>query len=166
MVKDYLQLPDGLRAQLKKPLGTVVKNLDPSSIYRQLVVSVGDETSIKLINLGFQPDILIYDGRCQRKDIEIPEKLLEYDATDLEIENPPGYLNKEIFSLLEESFNRKGKTRIHVRGEEDLIALAAISIAPPNSVVLYGQPNEGTVVVDVDEKIKKKVNDIIKAMRE
>jgi hypothetical protein len=36
--------------------------------------------------------------------------------------------------------------------------------APENSLVVYGQPREGLVVVKVDEKIKKRVKEIVDSM--
>ena len=45
-------------------------------------------------------------------------------------------------------------TIIVVDGEEDLLALPAIALAPLTSVILYGQPDEGLVIVKVDEGIR------------
>ena len=47
---------------------------------------------------------------------------------------------------------------------KDLLALVAILEAPKNSLVVYGQPYEGVVVVKVDETIKEKAKKIIQAM--
>jgi hypothetical protein len=51
-----------------------------------------------------------------------------------------------------------------VEGEEDLLTLVAVVEAPENSLVVYGQPREGLVVVKVDEKIKKRVKEIVDSM--
>ena len=40
--------------------------------------------------------------------------------------------------------------KIVVEGEEDLATLPAILYAPPGSVVVYGQPDEGSVLVKVN----------------
>ncbi len=37
-----------------------------------------------------------------------------------------------------------------VDGEEDLAVLPCVLTAPPESVVLYGQPGEGVVLCEVD----------------
>jgi len=43
-----------------------------------------------------------------------------------------------------------------VTGEEDLLALPAIVLAPLGSVVLYGQYDKGVVINEVTEELKKK----------
>jgi hypothetical protein len=51
-----------------------------------------------------------------------------------------------------------------VLGEEDLLTLPAIVEAPIISFVIYGQPEEGIVLVEVDEKKKKEIHALIDAM--
>ncbi len=51
-----------------------------------------------------------------------------------------------------------------VDGEEDLLTLVAVLCAPENSLVVYGQPHEGIVVVKVTEKTKRKIRRIVEAM--
>ena len=54
-------------------------------------------------------------------------------------------------------FKVGGSLFLVVDGEEDLLALPSILFAPLNAYVLYGQPNEGIVVVSVTESLKIKV---------
>ena len=54
--------------------------------------------------------------------------------------------------------------RIIVQGEEDLLVLPVVLFAPANSVVLYGQPNEGLVIVKISEGIRNKVKAIMNSM--
>ena len=56
------------------------------------------------------------------------------------------------------------KTLILVDGEEDLFALPAIFLAPINSLVLYGQPNKGFVLVKVTDKTRLIAMKILKEM--
>jgi uncharacterized protein (UPF0218 family) len=51
--------------------------------------------------------------------------------------------------------------RIVVSGEEDLLALPLFVMVPNGSVVLYGQPLEGMVIVRIDEKIRWKARDLL-----
>ena len=51
-----------------------------------------------------------------------------------------------------------------VDGEEDLLALTAILCAPENSLVIYGQPHEGIVVINVTEKTREKTRRIVDTM--
>jgi len=48
-----------------------------------------------------------------------------------------------------------------VDGEEDMLALPIFSIAPDCSVVLYGQPLEGIVIVKITPKTRKKAKDLM-----
>jgi GTP-dependent dephospho-CoA kinase len=49
---------------------------------------------------------------------------------------------------------------IDVSGEEDLLAIPAILLAPLSSVVVYGQFDQGIVVAHVTEQNKKRVYDL------
>jgi len=54
--------------------------------------------------------------------------------------------------------------RIIVTGEEDLLVLPVAVFAPGNSVVLYGQPNEGLVLVQITEEVRNKAKSIMDLM--
>jgi hypothetical protein len=45
-----------------------------------------------------------------------------------------------------------------IEGEEDLTALAFVLSAGENDLVVYGQPDEGVVVVRPDAKLKKRIS--------
>jgi hypothetical protein len=57
------------------------------------------------------------------------------------------------------------QTKIVVEGEEDLLTLIAIMNAPQESLVVYGQPHEGIVVVKVTEDKKTEISELLKAMK-
>ena len=59
---------------------------------------------------------------------------------------------------------KMGRSAVIVDGEEDLLALVAISVAPDGSLVVYGQPNEGLVLVPVTSQKKKEIADILALM--
>jgi len=44
---------------------------------------------------------------------------------------------------------------VHIKGEEDLLTLPAVLFAPLDSVVCYGQPGKGMVLVKVTEEKKR-----------
>jgi len=48
-----------------------------------------------------------------------------------------------------------------IKGEEDLLTLPAILLAPLGAIVIYGQKDVGAVVVEVTEEIKQKISNII-----
>ena len=77
------------------------------------------------------------------------------------ITNPPGTLSTESIILLRDLIKQNIDSLIVVDGEEDLLALPSILFAPINGHVLYGQPNEGLVIVSVTESLKVKVYGIL-----
>lgn len=161
----YLHLPPSLRGELKKPFGPVVEKVEASLLAGRLVIAVGDAVTQELAARGMPPKVGVYDGRCQRKAIDVPAAVRAYPAVDESLDNPPATLNPDVFGVLKAAYDRKEATRIEVEGEEDLIALAAMSSAPDNALVLYGQPGEGTVVVSVDAAVRQKADSIIHAMQ-
>ena len=52
-----------------------------------------------------------------------------------------------------------------VDGEEDLLVLPVCLFAPENSVVMYGQPNEGLVVAEITDEVRDKVQKIVNQMK-
>ncbi len=52
-----------------------------------------------------------------------------------------------------------------VDGEEDLLTLVAVLYAPENALVVYGQPNQGIVVVRVTSKKRAEAERIWGAMK-
>jgi len=65
---------------------------------------------------------------------------------------------------IQTSLQGEEKIKIIVEGEEDLATLPAILYAPMGSAVVYGQPNEGSVLVDVTAEKKLHIEELIKRM--
>jgi uncharacterized protein (UPF0218 family) len=159
-----LELPEHLRNRLKRPFGRLISDVNELEIDSETVITIGDKTSDEVLRRGIKPKICVYDGRIKRKKIQIPDMIKEFDAEDIEVKNPPGGLTQEVFNAIELALKGRSNFKIRVDGEEDLIAIAAIALAPLGSLVLYGQPDEGLVVVRVDNKNKLEVKSIIEEM--
>ncbi|MEM3040843.1 MAG: DUF359 domain-containing protein, partial [Nitrososphaerota archaeon] len=84
-------------------------------------------------------------------------------ATELSCINEPGTISEDAYSTVSKAMLMPRPVVVRVRGEEDLLALVAIIEAPIGSVVLYGQPGVGVVVVDVDERAKQNALSILRA---
>lgn len=125
------------------------------------VVCVGDKTSENVLLNGIKPKICVYDGRIMREDVGISKAIRDFEARELRVRNPPGTLTRELFKAIETGFKEKGSFKIRVYGEEDLATLAAILLAPDGTKILYGQPKKGLVEMDVDDKIKREVEEIL-----
>ena len=60
---------------------------------------------------------------------------------------------------------QKPPIRLLVNGEEDLLVLPVCLFAPENSVVMYGQPNEGLVIAEITNEVREKVQKIVNQMK-
>ena len=154
-----------IRRILKKPLGRVtnIPELVKSLENKGDIICVGDETSKLALDAGLRPKICVCDGKVRRKFVGIPEIIKKYaeEVGEIRVGNPPSYLTPEAFNGMQKALESGKNTVIFVDGEEDLITLAAIKLASKGALVLYGQPDEGLVVVEVDDEIKDKVDGIM-----
>ena len=164
-----MQLPENLRDQLKNPLGNLIKDNDPNKknvlkkIYAEsIIITVGDRTTENMVQLGLRPQIQIIDGLEKRNQRLVPVD----DAinTKLSCKNPPGEITEESMQVIQKAFSCEPPVRIIVDGEEDLLVIPVCIYAPENSVVMYGQPNEGLVIVHITPEIQAKVQKILDAM--
>ena len=166
-----LILPLELRRELKNPLGLLIKGSfkQTSRKLAELVnekkprklIAVGDRVSRNIINNRIALDVAVVDFRVMRK----PISPLTFKADNtFQVSNPPGTLTEEAWTAVERAVNSSGKSKVIVKGEEDLLTLVAVLSAPNGSMVVYGQPRQGIVVLDVNEKTKRKVREIIERM--
>jgi len=164
-----LQLPDDLRDQLKNPLGNLVSDNDPNkeNIIKKIsaesvIITVGDRTTENMLQLGLKPQIQIIDGLEKRNQRVVPAD--DTINTNLSCRNPPGEITEESMQIIQKAFSCESPVRITVDGEEDLLVLPVCIHAPKNSIVIYGQPNEGLVIVTITPEIRAKVQKILDAM--
>lgn len=126
------------------------------------IVTVGDIVSQDLACNFLQPDILIVDNRVMRKAIS---PISATAGQILAVKNPPGTITDQAWEAVMEATKGSQRAKIVVDGEEDLLALPAIIGSPDGSLVLYGQPYEGVVVIEVTEAMKRRVREIVNAMK-
>ena len=130
------------------------------------LIAVGDMTAFYLLKASIVPDVVIVDNKTKR--MPIPDhvvKSLDHDSyKTVEVKNPPATLTKELMDMIRESLQEADRIKIVVDGEEDLATLPAILYAPLGSVVVYGQPNEGSVMVKVTSEKKKHIEELMKQM--
>ena len=164
-----MQLPNDLRDQLKNPLGNLISDNDPNkeSIIKKIsiesvLITVGDRTTENMLQLGLKPQIQIIDGLEKRNRRTIPTD--DTVNTNLSCRNPPGEITKESIWVIQKAFSCEPPVRITVDGEEDLLVIPVCIHAPENSIVMYGQPNEGLVIVTITPEIRAKVQKILDAM--
>ncbi|HYM39627.1 MAG TPA: DUF359 domain-containing protein [Thermoplasmata archaeon] len=162
-----LRLPESLRENLKWPLGPLVHGSDvlPALAGASPVVTVGDFCTLDLIARGRTPDLCLVDFKTKRQeDPELRDAFGRIHARVLRLKNPAATITADAWSVLSEAFKSEERVRVEVQGEEDLLALVCIALAPQTGVVLYGMPGQGVVVVRADHAAKSRVLDILKRM--
>ena len=151
------------------PLGDLIKEEDVSKEKilskigsESIVITVGDKTTENMIRFGIMPQIQVIDGLDKRNQRNIP--IDETIRTDLTCKNPPGEITEESIQTIQNAFSCEHPVRIIVKGEEDLLVIPVCIFAPESSVVMYGQPNEGLVLVRVTPEIQAKIQKILDSM--
>jgi uncharacterized protein (UPF0218 family) len=166
-----VSLQEALRSELKDPMGTVYTEADALfAAADPPLIAVGDIVTYHLIEADHRPDVALIDGQTKRSAIEdhIQEAI---DAgvfdREVDVENAAAGLSAGLLSALATAIDAAGEgesTVIVVDGEEDLATLPAIAAAPSGASVVYGQPDEGMVLVECDEAIKTRVTDLFERM--
>lgn len=121
------------------------------------LVTVGDRTTEKMLGYGFNPDVQIVDGLERRQSRAIPSG----SAETIRCANPPAQITDEAISAIVQAYSEDRPVRILVSGEEDLLLVPALVHAPEGSVLMYGQPGEGLVVVKADATAKERARKLL-----
>ncbi len=169
-----LLLPDKLRTTLKEPLGKLYKGngqecvtaMEKELHSAKKVVAIGDMTAFYLLKASIVPDLLVVDNKTKRMPVtdQVIEMLDHESYKTVRVKNPAATITKDLIDLIRESLHGTRHVKIIVEGEEDLATLPAILYAPLGSVVVYGQPNEGSVLVDVTAERKLHIEEFMKQM--
>ncbi|NUN11098.1 pantetheine-phosphate adenylyltransferase [Candidatus Micrarchaeota archaeon] len=141
--------------KFKKPWGELVETSRAKERIKELkptlVVLVGDVVFKNLKNIA---KAAVIDFKNKRKEFKHSVKSLLY------AENPAGTITPSLVKALQKAIVNGGVVKVD--GEEDLAVIPAVLISPLESVVVYGQPNRGVVLVKVTEETKKKFYSLIK----
>ena len=160
-----MKLPDSLRDQLKIPLGILLpigqdnkRNIQKYLSDDSFIITVGDRTTEKMIDFDLIPSLQIIDGlekRIKRDIIKLG------NAFELKIDNPAAEITLESIEIIRKAFTMNSPIRLTVNGEEDLLVLPVCIHAPENSVILYGQPHKGLVLVEITTEIRNKAQALL-----
>ncbi len=154
---------------MKIPLGLLLleskvdkKNIQKHISENSFIITVGDRTTEKMIDFGLIPSLQIIDGQEKRIKREIP-KSSDVSIT-LTCNNPAAEITDQSIETIKKAFTSQTPVRITVNGEEDLLVIPVCIYAPENSVVMYGQPNEGLVIVTINQEIRNKTQKLLDSM--
>jgi uncharacterized protein (UPF0218 family) len=150
---------------LKQPFGILIpdeqvtkQKIAPMLKGANKIIAVGDATTERLVSFDIVPDVAVIDGRERRSNRSLPAN---YSAKELRCTNPPGTISKDAVKSLQAALKIAPPVRVLVEGEEDLLALPVFKMAPEGSVVLYGQPLEGLVLVKVTPAKQRQAKDLM-----
>ena len=145
------RLPEELRPELARPLGRLFgpseiegPQLRESLSAASFVVTVGDRVTETIGKLGRTPDLQIVDSMENRRSRRPPE--VPY-AESYSLKNPAGTVTLDAIAVIGNALRGRKPARLLVDGEEDLLAMPAIILAPVQASIYYGQPGEGIVLV-------------------
>ncbi len=166
-----VELQAALRSELKEPVGPIYTDtealLDDAGAP---LVAVGDIVTYHLTKADRTPDVALIDGRTKRSAVDDHiQEAIDSDAFDRErhVSNPPATLSAPLLTALREALDAAGEgtsTVIVVDGEEDLAALPAVAAAPTGASVVYGQPDEGMVLVSCAGESVERMRDLLGRM--
>ncbi|RLI99311.1 MAG: DUF359 domain-containing protein [Candidatus Aenigmatarchaeota archaeon] len=139
---------------LKKPLGNLI-NPDNllESIKGKEIITVGDKVTQTALELGFKPKLSIIDYKIERKEITCNYKDLFENI--LKSDNEAGGISENAVKEIKESV-KYNNTLLEIEGEEDLLVLPVV-LEYERGVVLYGQPGEGIVMLEINPEKKEEI---------
>lgn len=109
------------------------------------IYTVGDVVTRNFLEYGLIPTSAAVDEKT-RRGIRV-ERFSAFRSV-VEVVNPPGYITDEAWSAVEKAV--EGGVVVKVRGEEDMLSLAFIKLAPPRSIVAYGHYMGALIAIPVD----------------
>lgn len=164
MTKTLVRLPEEMRGDLKEPLGDVLAEVVKERLSGR-VVAVGDMVTYHLLEAGVTPDVAVVDGKTEREEVD-DEIIERWSALPVaaRVENEPGTVSREVVEALRDAMEDEEESLVEVEGEEDLVALPAVVLAEDGDTVLYGQPGEGMVYVEVNDETRERVLALLRRM--
>ena len=153
--------------ELRKNDFEIVTDVPESLRNETFIATIGDICTLKIIQQLRVPNLCIVDYKTKRDTKLSIDQKKEIDAIvskSVTVQNPAGTITEELWNAIEDALNNENSTKIIVDGEEDLATLAVISLSKIGAKVIYGMPDRGMVVVDVNQQAKKRANDFLNRM--
>jgi GTP-dependent dephospho-CoA kinase len=170
-------IPPDILKELKKPLGKLILDSDitEKKIRKEIdglnrkIITIGDRSTERFISFDIFPNLAIIDGVERRQDRSsiLPDKLNDLKAkgiTRISCINPAGYITHEAVTKIKFALSVEKNFVLQVVGEEDLLTLPVCYFATRNSVVCYGQPLKGLVIIKVNDSIRRKAKELMKSI--
>lgn len=161
------KLPADMRDELKVPLGPVYSDVEELlADAGEQIVSVGDIVTYHLLEAEYRPAVAVVDGKTKRErvDRQVVDAIEVFDER-IDVANPQSTITDDLLEALATALGQEEDTVIVVDGEEDLVTLPAVIAVPDGGSVVYGQPDEGMVLVTPDSENRARCRELIEEMQ-
>ena len=161
------KLPAEMRDELKVPLGEIYTDTEALlAAAGEPIVTVGDIVTHHLLEADRFPEVAFVDGKTKRERVEarVMDAIEGFDNR-IDVTNPRSTITDDLLEALSAAMAETGTTVIAVDGEEDLASLPAVLAVPEGGSVVYGQPDEGMVLVPVDAGTRERARSLIGRMQ-
>ncbi len=159
------QANEDILVRLKHPLGRLIIGPPEKTIgtLRKIVecekpaklIAIGDVVASNIMRGQIKVDCIVIDFKSKRQPFE-PASLKKFET--INVKNPAGVITFAAYEAVKEACTKRVQEdcplAIVVDGEEDLLTLPVVKYAPLGSLIVYGQPYVGIVVVKVTERTK------------
>lgn len=161
------KLPEHMREHFKEHLGREIKEEELTVIGRTpKMITVGDVVSLTAVRNGVVPDLAIYDGMTERKELTDFVSLVKSRGwEETAVKNGAGEITAELIAAITNALNGKSGM-IRVEGEEDLATIPCILLSPEGTNIIYGWPGKGMMLITTDEETRNKAKNFMEMMEE
>lgn len=160
-----------VRDELAEPMGDLIGGMEEdithaAAMVKQrlkqdnppMVIAVGDIVTRSLHMVDVDPHISVIDNRTRRAEIEEQYQSPFQIQTHGPYKNEAGTISAAFVTTVYDHLSQPSSSEVHqqyvIEGEEDLLGLPMMLLAPLESVVLYGQYEQGIVYVCITEEVK------------
>jgi uncharacterized protein (UPF0218 family) len=160
------RVPDDKREFFKEPFGIPIEENDLQKINGKLI-TVGDVVSLTVVRNGIIPDIAIYDGMTERREMTGFASYVEDKGwIPVTVTNSAGTMTAELMDAVKNALTGSERIVIRVIGEEDLATVPCILLSPMGTNIIYGWPGKGMMLITTDESIKKRTEELFEITEE
>lgn len=161
------KLPEALRGELARPLGPVMPGAEAvkAAARARVLVTVGDVTSATFLDEGLRPKLMVVDNKTRRGSFEKTVRERVQPGTPVvQVPNPAARITEELWQAVATAFAGRENVLVEVQGEEDLAVLPCVLLGPTNAVIAYGQPDQGVVLLTINDAARERVRGLLKQM--
>lgn len=165
-------LADELALELRKPLGRLFSHDDDIAVALRnahRIITIGDVSTLRVAREVRPPDVAVVDYKTRRhRPIPDTERdiLSRIGERVVAVTNAAGTISQALWQAIKTACENHGTTRIEVEGEEDLATLPAVALATHGTHVVYGQPDQGMVIIKVNGESQAHVQGFLDRMQE